>query len=43
MCIFVIKKMIVFIRSKGELNLAGFFLQVIEILFVKTTEQIQFF
>jgi len=25
MCVFVIKKTIVFFRSKGELNLAGFF------------------
>jgi len=32
-----------FSRSKGELNLAGFFLQEIEILLVKTTEKIQNF
>jgi len=41
MSVFVITKTSVFFRSKGELNLAGFFLQVIKLLFVKTSEQIQ--
>jgi len=43
MRVFVIKKTIVFFRSKGELNLAGVSLQVIKILFGKKTEQIQKF
>jgi len=41
MCVFIIKKTIVLFRSKGELSLARFFLQMIKILFAKTTQEIQ--
>jgi len=43
MGVFVIKKPCFLSLEKKELNLAGFFLLVIKILFVKTNEQIQFF